>query len=214
MTESVELPPPELEPLPDPVAGGAPSGLRGGLPPIFYRPDAHQEYYRFLFAGIVMTLGCLMPFGPEWEQAGYKTMSGALFLLMSLGLVWSMWIAVHGGRFRMNWIMLAIIPFVVQLINMIYATTEPAVLAFVKEGRPMVDGWKNLFQTAFDRADTLRGEKVGNFCRAYGTGRIVLFLGSALNLWCVLMAVFGGRKAAKAQKAARAAASPRRGGKG
>ena len=70
MTESVELPHPELEPLPDPITAGPGSAMPIGLPPIFYRHDAHREYYRFLFAGIVMTLGCLMPFGPEWEQAG------------------------------------------------------------------------------------------------------------------------------------------------
>ncbi len=214
MTESVDLPPPELEPLAEPSGFDATSAPAGGMAPIFYRPDAHREYYRFLFAGIVMTLGCLMPIGPDANLAVYQTTSGAFFLLISLGVVWSMWIAVAGGRFRMNWLMLAIIPFVAQLINVIFVAKEPGVLEYVKEGRPMVEGWKDLIKTVFTSSDAQRYEKAGNFCRAFGSGRIVLFFGGALNLWYILTAVFGGAKAAKAKKAARVAATPRRGGKG
>ena len=41
--------------------------------------QAHPEdaKYRFLLAGVVMFIGCMMPFGPDWSMAGYKTVSGA-----------------------------------------------------------------------------------------------------------------------------------------
>ena len=85
-----DLPIPELEPLEtlEPLADGVPAAppafapVKVGAAPPFYRSDAHGEYYKFLFAGLVMSLGCLMPFSADVNQAGYTTLSGALFLIL------------------------------------------------------------------------------------------------------------------------------------
>lgn len=212
MTEASQLPPPELEPL-EPLVEGEPApaaAVKIGAPPPFYRSDAHGEYYRFLFAGLVMTLGCLMPFSAD-GTSGWRTLGGALFLILSLGLVWSMWIAVYGGRFRMKWIMLALIPFLVGLIDFIFVDRDFGIRAFRETGAPMADSWLDAIKSGLAR--TQEGtERAGNFVKAFGPGRIVLFVGALLNFVFLLSAVFGGAKHAKAQKAAaRAAAAERRG---
>ncbi len=208
MTDATELPLPELETL-EPLTEGATASIKVGTAPPFYRSDAHGEYYRFLFAGLVMSLGCMMPFSADLNGAGYKTLGGAFFTILSLGLVWSMWIAVYGGRFRMKWIMLALIPFLVCLVDFIFVERDVGIKTF-KDG-PLADGWLDMFKNAFSRTEEGTA-KATNFCRAFGTGRIVLFIGSLLNFMFLFSAVFGGAKHAKAQKAAvRAAAAERRG---
>jgi hypothetical protein len=209
MTDASELPPPELETLEPMTEGISAAPVKVGAPPPFYRSDAHGEYYRFLFAGLVMTLGCLMPFSADAQLAGYKTLGGAFYLILALGLVWSMWIAVYGGRFRMKWIMLALIPFLVGLIDFIFVDRDLGIKAW-KDG-PLAEGWMDALKGAFSRTEE-GTMKATNFCRAFGTGRIVVFVGALLNFMFLIGAVFGGAKHAKAQKAAlRAAAAERRG---
>lgn len=215
MTDATHLPAPELdtlEPLSDEpmvAATEAPavSSTRLGLPPIFYRAEAHGEYYRFLFAGLVMTLGCFMPFGADMVP-GYQTLAGAFYLVLSLCLVWSMWIAVYSGRFRMKWIMLAVIPFLVGLIDFIWVERSYGIQTFQGE---MASGWLDAIKLG--SGGTPEGvTKAANFVRAFGPGRIVLFVGTLLNVLFLLSAVFGGVKHGKAQKAAaRSALAERRG---
>ena len=98
----------ELEPLDDGAGHGQPAGvapggtapsvqelvmqqMRSGLPAPAYNPRADKYYFRFLFAGLLMLIGCLMPFGPEWDMSGYKTVSGAVFLIIALGVCWTAW---------------------------------------------------------------------------------------------------------------------------
>ena len=80
MSDTPELP--ELEPLEEaaapeaapvaptgPVAGPMPVSLPG-LPAPAFGMRAQKQYYRVFFAGMVMFLVCMMPFGPQWAMAG------------------------------------------------------------------------------------------------------------------------------------------------
>ncbi len=189
--------------------------LRSGMPAPAQNPRAGKEYYKFLFAGVVMFVGCLMPFGPEWEMAGYKTLSGALCLLIAIGMIWSWWGAIHHARFggaQLKWVGLALIPFLVQLMNLIGAFDAPAVAAYVAENKT-VGSWGDLFAalkgSVIDK-DAAMALKVENFFRAFGTGKIVLFVGALLAELFFVTAIFGGAKKNKENKMARAAAAPER----
>ncbi|MEZ5965874.1 MAG: hypothetical protein R3F56_18710 [Planctomycetota bacterium] len=205
-----------LEPLTDEAAmvlEAAPgASTKTGLPPIFYRADAHGEYYRFLFGGLIMTLGCFMPFGADMVP-GYQTLAGAFYLVLSLCLVWTMWIAIHSGRFRMKWIMFALVPFLILLLDCIFVGRNVGIAMFKATNpmAPIAESWLDAIKAGMSgSADEV--PKGSNFLRAFGTGRVVVFIGSLLNFVSLVSAVFGGAKHAKAQKAAvRAAAAERRG---
>ncbi len=103
---------------------GAPRGAVPVLPAPAFNPGVDKEYYRFLFAGVIMLLGCMMPFGPEWEMAGYKTLGGAFCTLVSLGMVWTWWGAIGSARFggqNLKWVGLALVVFILQLMNLLRA---------------------------------------------------------------------------------------------
>ncbi|MCC6670264.1 MAG: hypothetical protein IT458_04335 [Planctomycetes bacterium] len=193
-------------PQPPSVAEATLMVLRSGLPTPAFNPRAEKPFYRFLFAGVVMLLGCMMPFGPEWEMAGYKTISGALFTLISLGIVWSWWSAIHTTRFtlaNLKWVLFALIPFVVELMNLIRAFDEPAVKDWIaQKGPTMPKDWADLMESLKGFRDPTNGEKIGNFVRAFGSGKIVLMFGALLAEIFLVSAVMGGVKAGKAQKAA------------
>lgn len=211
MTEELQ----ELEPMSDLPADSpgsesapAPRAAVPVLPAPAFNPAADKEYYRFLFAGLVMFIGCMMPFGPDWTMNGYKTLSGALFTLIAVGMIWSWWGAIATGRFsgkNLKWVGLAVIPLVVQLMNLIGAFDEPAVRAAIDGGQPIVQSWSEFFEAFFDVKNQEAQLRAGNFVRNFGSGRIVLFLGALLAEVFMLLAVFGGAKAAKAQKAQRTA---------
>jgi hypothetical protein len=75
-----------------------------------FNPNTSKEYYRFFFGGLLMVIGCLMPFDADWSHLGYKTFAGAFFLIIGLGVCWSMWAAVNTGMVRMKWILLTTLP--------------------------------------------------------------------------------------------------------
>jgi hypothetical protein len=212
----------ELEPLeaptPEPGAPDPSAAPRAapGLPAPAFNPAADKEYYRFLFAGVVMFVGCMMPFGPDWNMNGYKTLSGALFTVISVGMIWSWWGAIATGRFsgkNLKWVGLALLPLVVELINLIGAFDAPAVKAMRASGEPMPDGWRDFFSAFFDVKNPDAQLKADNFVRGFGSGKIVLFLGAVLAELSMLLAVFGGAKTARAQKAQRMANSAAKSGR-
>jgi hypothetical protein len=211
MTDMGELD--ELEPLaddipPPPPSGGAPAGatpvvMASGLPTPFYNPNASKEYYRILFAGVLITLGCLMPFGPEWTMNGYKTLVGGIMLLIGLGIVWCMWGAIHIGRPpSIKWFgLFPLVPVVWGVMQILGAWDAPAVKAF--QG-PIVQDWGELFSALVSR-DSAQFEKVGNFMRQWGAGKVFVFLGGVLAELYFFLGILGGAKAMKQQKAAGAA---------
>jgi hypothetical protein len=170
-----------------------------------FSPRAHKEYYRFFFAGLIMFLGCLMPFGPEWDMAGYKTISGALFMLIALGIMWSGWVAIgHNkfGGFTLRWIALAFLPFGVELYNLILFANEPAIASAVAaKAPPMPANWGELWECIKGFKNPELSVKLNNWVRYFGTGKLVVFAGALYAEFHLMMAIFGGVKAGKQKKA-------------
>lgn len=200
----------ELEPLedgPPPAPLPMPAPTTGGLPAPAYNPAADKEYYRFLFAGVLMLLGCLMPFGPQWQLAGYKTLRGALFLLIALGIVWSSWASIHNRRMikgMLRWVFLAFVPLALSIVDMMVAFHDgTAVREWIDRVGPekSIGSWGELFG---ELGNVLRpGDKVGEFVRSYGPGRLVVFAGAVLAELFLVMAIFGGARKISQQKAER-----------
>ncbi|MGA1608287.1 MAG: hypothetical protein ACO4CT_14975 [Planctomycetota bacterium] len=229
MTEELQELEPLEEPTPtaaaaaepaDPAAAAGPAPIGSGLAAPAYNPAADTQYYRFLLSGIVMFIGCLMPFGPEWEMAGYKTLGGAFAMWVAIGMIWSWWGAISTNRFRganLKWVGLALFPLIFGLVNMMGAFAHegdaymnPAVGDFVRAGRiPAEWGWGDFFAAFFDFKNPVAQNQAGDFVRAFGAGKFVVFIGAVLAELFMLTAIFSGAKHAKAQKAA-VAAKPRR----
>lgn len=214
----------ELEPLEEPkeaseTAGPAAAPMvvasaSNGLAAPAYNPAADKQYFRFLFAGVVMFIGCLMPFGPEWDMAGYKTLGGAFALWVSIGMIWSWWGAISTNRFRganLKWVGLALFPLIFGVVNLMGAFDAPAVQDYVRAGKiPAEWGWGDFFSAFFDFKNRESQLAADNFVRAFGSGKIVVFLGAVLAEVFMVMAVFSGAKHAKAQKASGAATRRKR----
>lgn len=207
----------ELEPLEEiqegAVAAGAsvmPVQINGGMPAPAYNPSADKEYYRFLFAGLLIVLGCLMPFGPS-PVAGYMSIRGAVFLVIGLGIIWSSWASIHHRRMvkgMLRWVFLAAIPFAVGIVDLLVAFNEGTAvarwIASQPEGQRMT-GWGDFFgglgQILYP------GDQVGEFIRNFGPGRLMTFLGGTLAEVFMIMAIMGGAKKIKEQKAERRASA-------
>ena len=189
---------------------------RAGLPAPAHNPRADKVYFRFLFAGMLMLLGCSMPFGPEWDMAGYKTISGGIFTMIALGVVWSAWGAIHTNRLepkRMKWILLAFLPFVIQVMNLVSLFEEPAVKDAIAKGVHVCTNWSDLGDVIKEKLslnkDPQLGHKLDNTLRYFGTGKVFLLFGAFLTEWFFLTSIFGAAKVIKQQKAA--ASSARKG---
>ena len=107
----------------------------GGLPAPVFGIRAQKEYYRFFFAGLVLFMGCLMPWGPEWEMAGWQTFKGGVFTIIALGIMWSSWVAISHGKFdlsTMRWLVLASLPLTVMIWHLVFIFDEPAVLDYIR----------------------------------------------------------------------------------
>ena len=237
MSDTPELP--ELEPLEESAAAqpeaAAPAAAPAagpslvalpGLPAPAFGMRAQRQYYRFFFAGLVMFLGCLMPFGPEWAMAGYQTMGGAVFTIISLGIMWTSWVAISHGKFdlsSMRWLLLAFVPLTVMVGHMSYIFEEPAVKAYQAAAKLAYDAdvaanptlkitdvtirdWGTFFDNVRGFRNADMGLAVDNFLRSYGTGKIVLLFGSFYACMQFLLGIGSGIKAGKQQKAARDAA--------
>lgn len=211
----------ELEPIQEsaaeaPAAAGAMEAavlqMRSGLPTPFYNRAASPAYYRMLFGGVLMFVGCMMPFGPEWEMAGYKTMTGGLSFILALGLLWASWGAIHTGRPpSIKWFVLPFFSVIMMLLHVANPWGQPAVVDGLSRGVAMVTDWGNFFETLVDRADPDRYSKVGNFFRYAGIGQFFVLVGALVAFLTFVKGLFGGAAVNKQKKlAAQAAASERR----
>ncbi len=228
MTDTPELP--ELEPLEEaaasqPASAAMPAGASmpvslSGLPAPAFGMRAQKQYYRFFFAGLVMFLGCLMPFGPEWAMAGYQTLGGSLFTIIALGIMWTSWVAISHGKFdlsSMRWLILAFLPLTVMVWHIIFIFEEPAVLAYQAQflAAHQADAgsidmtirtWGEFFDKLIHFKTPAYSNTVDHFIRAYGTGKIVLLFGSFYACMQFVLGIGSGIKAGKQQKVAREAA--------
>lgn len=236
MTDSGNVPElQDLEPLDagasSPGAGAASASvaeatlqsLRAGLPPPAFNPRCTDKtFYRFLLCGLLIVVGCLMPFSASLDQVGYKTMSGAIFLVIGLGMVWTWWGAIHNNRSTaasLKWLLLCFLPFAAQVMNLINFDAAAALAAAKAVGALAPDaqsaGWDTLFAditTALGKSVEAQpaAMRVENFFRCFGTGKVFVLLGAALAELFFLFGIVGGAKQNKQQKIARMAQAAER----
>lgn len=227
----------ELEPL-DPAAGVAPEAIEAavaaqmqsmsaqgpsaGLPSPAYNPRCtDKSSYKFLMCGVLMLLGCSMPFSADLNLAGYKTVSGAFFTFIAIGMVWTWWSAIHHARATsasLKWIGLCMFPLLAQAMNLINfdaaAASSEAINQGWAKGLPTLDGYS--FGKLFSDMGTALGKgseaqpaaaRCEMFFRSFGTGRFFVLLGALLTEVYFVLGVVGGAKKNKEQKAARQAQS-------
>ncbi|MBL8729225.1 MAG: hypothetical protein JNM25_12380 [Planctomycetes bacterium] len=221
--------PPELatlEPLEPLDAGGASSApaagdaslqaLRSSLPAPAFNPFCRDKtFYRFLFAGVLMLLGCLMPFGVDYQQVGYKTMSGAIYMVIAVAMVWTWWGAIHNNRTTgasLKWLLACAIPLVAGIMGLVGYDPEKALAMAQQHGFLSADAqvstWKTLFGDLFaagrpsDEAP-LAAMKAENFWRLYGTGKILVLLGALVAELGFFGGVLGGAKKNKQDRQSR-----------
>ncbi|GAB4150100.1 MAG: hypothetical protein Fur0037_18540 [Planctomycetota bacterium] len=189
-----------------------------GLPAPAYNPRADKFYYRFLFCGVLIVVGCLMPFGPQLDLLGFKTMSGGLFLVIGLGMIWTWWGAISMNRAsgsNLKWIALCFVPFLVELMNLISAFDSAAVKDAIQGGAVIAKDWREVFSsiaTSLGKSSdaAAAGLKVDNFFRSFGPGKIFVFLGAALAELFFLWSIFGATRKIKQDKIAKQAAAAER----
>lgn len=228
-----------LEPLDAGGAGGAPGGatsdeallqaMRSGLPAPAFNPYCRDKaYYKFLWAGIIMLLGCLMPFDANQGAAGWQTMSGAIYTIIALGMIKTWWGAINTNRSAgasLFWLLACMAPLIAGAMNM--SAFEPAEAAKAAMERGWVhgnfaypDSWKAMFGDmgtglgkSADAGDA--AARVGNFWRLFGTGQFFVFFGALFAELGFIGGIFGGMKKNKELKQAKqmAAAERKRGGK-
>jgi hypothetical protein len=212
----------ELEPL-DPAAGVAPGAIEAavaaqmqnmsaqgpsaGLPSPAYNPRCtDKSSYKFLMCGVLMLLGCMMPFSANTEIAGYQTMSGAFFTFISIGMVWTWWSAIHHARTTsssLKWIGLCMFPLLAQLMNLVNYDAHKCYVAATEGGWAMdlpslaeAYGLKQLFAdmgTALGKSGEA-ADAAGRceaYFRCFGTGRFLLFLGALLTEVYFILGIVG-----------------------
>lgn len=214
-----------LEPLEGaaaaPMAGEDPmAAQRAGLPaPAFNLYCRDKAFYRFLFAGVIMFVGCCMPFSAEIGRAGYQTMSGGFYMLIAIAMIWTWWASIANNRpTGLKWLLAAIVPLLATGWGL--AGFDPA--AALETAR--AHGWmtgevphSENFKAMFgDIGSTLAKNeeapvRVENFWRLFGPGRFFVFLGALIAEVGFLMGVVGGHKQNKQQaKQKQMAAAERR----
>lgn len=221
-----------LEPL-EPLDGGAADAgggvaandatlqvLRAGLPAPGINPYCRDKsFYRFLWSGVILLVGCLMPISADLHRAGYMTMSGGFYTLIAIGLIWSWWGSIHNNRpLGVKWVMFAAIPLIGSIMNMAGFDAAAAHAQAVKSGW-IVDGtwtysatWKDMFADmggalAKDNEAALRVE---GFWRLLGVGNVFIFLGALIAELGFVGGIVGGAKQNKAEAKAKQMAAAER----
>ncbi len=229
----------ELEPL-EPAAGVAPEAIEAavvaqmqnmpsqqgpsaGLPSPAYNPRCtDKSSYKFLMCGVLMFIGCTMPFSANLDLVGYKTVSGAFFMFIAIGMVWTWWSAIHHARATsasLKWIGLTMFPLLAQAMNLINfdattASAEAVGWGWVKDLPSLPNGYG--LGTLFSDMGTGLGKsgdaapaaaRCEMYFRSFGTGRFFVLLGAILTELYFILGVVGGAKKNKEQKAARQAQS-------
>lgn len=214
-----------LEPLeggPAPVtAGDDPmAAQRAGLPaPAFNMYCRDKAFYRFLFAGVIMLVGCCMPFSAEIGRPGYQTMSGGFYLLIAIAMIWTWWGSIANNRpTGLKWLMAAALPLIANGWSL--ATFDPQVALDAAKAHGLMPAdapfSANLKAMFGDIGSTLAKNedaplRVENFWRLFGPGRFFVLLGAAIAEIGFVMGLVGGhRQNTQATKQKQMAAAERR----
>jgi len=222
-----------LEPL-EPLDAGAPEGgqtgndpmlqvMRSGLPAPGFSPYCRDKtFYRFLFAGVLLIVGSLMPLSADLSRAGYQTMTGGFVLVLGIAMVWTWWAAIANNRSTnasLKWLLLCTFPLIGGIWNMVAFDAEAA-LAVAKANQWLPDaattsvGWKGLLGDMFGglaKRDAVRLANAETFWRLFGPGHFYTTLGALFAELGFLGGIVAGAKHNKAeQKAKQMAAAERK----
>ncbi|MBL9079355.1 MAG: hypothetical protein JNL08_17775 [Planctomycetes bacterium] len=213
------------------AAGGAPAAsadmatamARASLAAPAFNPFCRDKtFYRFLFAGVLMVLGCLMPFGADYQMVGYKTMSGAVYLVIGVAMVWTWWGAIHNNRSTsasLKWLLLCALVMVAGIMGLVWYNPEVALAAAQQRGLLPADAqvstWASLFPDLFaagrpGEAAVVAGSRVENFWRLHGVGKFFVLIGSVIAEIGFFGGVLGGAKKNKQEKQSRMMAATER----
>jgi hypothetical protein len=182
----------------DPMAAQRP-----GLPaPAFNMYCTDKMFYRFLFAGVVMFVGCMMPFSAEIGRAGYQTMSGGFFLLIAIAMIWSWWGSIANNRpTGLKWLLASMVPLIgagygLFTFDAVAAHEAARSLQHLNTDITFSQTWGELFS---DMGSTIAKKKdapgrVAGFWRLIGPGNVLVFLGALIAEAGFIMGVVGGAK--------------------
>lgn len=187
--------------------------LRSGLGAPAFNPYCRDKsYYKFLFAGVLMIVGTMMPFSANTNVAGYQTMSGGFFLLIGIGMVWTWWGAIQNNRSTaasLKWLLLSALPLISGIMALVAFDPEAALKVAQEQGhvRPdaIISTWSTLFGETITAARPGEGAvepaiKVSTFWTVFGPGKFFVMLGGLLAELGFLGGILGGAKQNKQLK--------------
>lgn len=206
-----------LEPL-EPLAGAAPAAApqdpmasqRAGMgAPAFNMFCTDSSMYRFLFAGVVMFVGCMMPTSADLSVAGYQSVSGGFYLLIAIALIWSWWGSIANNRsMGVKWVLMAVFPLVASIWNMTAFDADAAMRTaeanqwltanWVVEGEDAAFIYSDSLGAMFSdmgsaiMKDSEAGARCSGFWRLYGPGNLLVLLGALMAELGLVMGVAGG----------------------
>ena len=212
-----------LEPL-EPLDTGAPQGgqamasddamlaaLRSGLQAPAYNPYCRDKsFYRFLFSGVVMFAGCMMPFSADLLRPGYTTMAGGFYTLIAVAMIWSWWASIANNRpVGLKWLLFAAVPLIGSAIGMSGFDPAAAHATAVKAGwiaggewMTWSADWKSAFGDLGSAAmkSSEAAARVEGFWRLLGVGNVFVFLGALIAELGFIGGIVGGAKKNKADQ--------------
>ncbi len=209
-----------LEPL-DAGAGMAGPGsdeatlmvLRSGMPAPAFNPMCRDKtFYKFLFAGVLMVVGCLMPFSANLAVAGYQTISGGLYLIIGIAMVWTWWGAIHNNRSTnasLKWLLFCAIPLIAGIMGMASFDAEAALTAAKAAGylpqSATTSTWGTVFGDMFTAGRPGAGSiepaaRVSTFWMLLGPGKFFVTLGALYAELGFIGGILGGAKQNKQMK--------------
>jgi hypothetical protein len=221
-----------LEPLDGGLAEGGAGGMsaedatlqvmRSGLPAPAFNPYCRDKtFYRFLFAGVVLVIGTLLPFSAEPGRALYQTMTGAFYLLLGIAMVWTWWAAIANNRSTnasLKWLLLCAFPLIGGIWNL--AAFDPAAALATAQQHQWLPGtaqtslsWKEVFGDMFGglaKRDAEALAKAETFWRLLGPGTFFVMLGGLIAELGFLGGIVGGAKQNAADKKAKQMAAAER----
>lgn len=218
-----------LEPISAPAADAAAGpgtadamlmAMRSGLPAPAYNPYCRDvSFYRFLFAGVVMFAGCMMPISADLTRSGFTTMSGGVYTLIAVAMVWSWWASIANNRpVGLKWLLFAAVPLIGSIMNLMAFDPTTALEAadkagwLKKDGFTFSDSWAGVFRDMGGAImkDAAAGVRVEGFWRLLGVGNVFVFLGALMAELGFLGGIVGGAKKNKADTKAKMQASAER----
>jgi hypothetical protein len=221
-----------LEPISAPAADAAAGpgtadamlmAMRSGLPAPAYNPYCRDvSFYRFLFAGVVMFAGCMMPISADLLRSGYMTMSGGFYTLIAIAMIWSWWASIANNRpVGLKWLLFAAAPLIGSIMSLTSFDAAAAHEQALKAGwmEKNTDNWFTFSASWADMFKDMGGAimkdaaaavRVEGFWRLLGVGNVFVFLGALMAELGFLGGIVGGAKKNKAETKAKMQASAER----